>query len=65
MYMCVKLFPRNLNPSSCSLYSISTYTCGVITAPKVCSNTLDNFFFFLREFQPMASAPDDISLSSD
>ena len=23
------------------------------------------FFFFLREFQPMASAPDDSSLSSD
>ena len=23
------------------------------------------FFFFLREFQPMMSAPDDSSLSSD
>ena len=23
------------------------------------------FFFFLREFQPMASAPDDSSLSSE
>ena len=23
------------------------------------------FFFFLREFQPMASAPDDSSLSSN
>ena len=33
--MCVKLPPGDLNPIPYPLYPISTYTCRVITAPRV------------------------------
>ena len=34
--MCVKLSPGDLNLGPCPPHSTSTYTCGVIIAPKVC-----------------------------
>ena len=38
--MCVKFPPKNLNLGPCPYtpYPTSTYTCGVITAPRVCGS---------------------------
>ena len=33
--MCVKLPLGNLNPGSCPLHPINTYTCGVTNTPRV------------------------------
>ena len=33
--MCVKLSSGDLNPDPCPLHLTNTYTCGVITTPKV------------------------------
>ena len=40
--MCVKLPPGDLNPDPCPTHPTSTYTCGVTTAPRVCSGTICN-----------------------
>ena len=40
-------------------FGVRLYRCGVAVGFGL------NFFFFLREFQPMAFVPDDSSLSSD
>ena len=36
MYTCVKLPPRDLNPSLYPSHPTNTYTCGVNIAPRVC-----------------------------
>ena len=42
MYMCVKLFPRNLNLGFYPPSPTNTYTCGVTIAPRVCSDIYCN-----------------------
>ena len=37
--MCVKLSFGDLNPGIFSPHLTSTYTCRVITVPKICSGT--------------------------
>ena len=34
--MCVKIFPRDLNPGPCPQNPTSIYTCRVTNAPRVC-----------------------------
>ena len=37
MYICVKFSLKNMNSDLCFPHSISTYTCGVTIAPRICS----------------------------
>ena len=50
--MCVKLFFRDLNYDIYPLHPINTYTCGVITAPKVHDDKFLNFYSSMHGLDP-------------
>ena len=43
--MCVKFSLGDLNLGPCLPHPTNTYTCGVTTAPRVCSGSLPNLIF--------------------
>ena len=48
MYMCVKLFPKDLNLVSCSPHPISTYIDRVSITPRVSSGNLKYVISFFH-----------------
>ena len=45
--MCVKLLPRDLNPSSYPPHPTNTYTCGVTIASRVCGGSVILIYIYI------------------
>ena len=45
MYMCVKLFPRNLNLGFYTPSPTNTYTCGVTISLRMCSRISTHLYY--------------------
>ena len=48
----MKLFSKDLNYDLYSLHPINTYTCGVITAPRVRNGEFLNFYSSMHGLDP-------------